>query len=299
MGCWAIFAFLLKSDVVPRVSLWADMVFGTGSIITSSVAIGISILTLRREEALRKQMIVEAANKFINENSNELLYIPLCLIANAYNNHHKYERNIYNTFNILNKDVQKEVLKQLNYDFDLISGNGWIDKGINRIKTFIKANDLGRDLLYDNAKYFHRAIQYCDMPYDGSVELMHILPDLFGWNYKPRGRKKSAEKISFDSYLISYLEAKENNTSAFKKYKNKRPIDALASVIDFGKVEERILCSWMMEMVASIAITMIAKQTNKTDGEVFKLSSGDARIETFEDRYLDVLMELYNLSVAN
>ena len=298
MGCWAVFAFLLKQESIPRVSLWADMVFGTGSIITSSVAIGISVLTLRREESLRKQMIEESANKFISENNDELLYVPLCLIANAYDNHHKYERNIYNSFNTLNKDVQKEVLKQLNYDFDLIGGNGWIDKGINKIKAFIKTNDLGRDLLYDNAKYFHRAIQYCDMLYDGSVEYMHILPDLFGWNYKPRGRKKSAEKISFDSYLISYLEAKENNTSAYKKYKNKRPIDTLASVIDFGEVEEYILCSWMMEMVISIAITMIAKQTDKKDDDMFKLSSGDARIETFEDRYLDVLMELYNLSVV-
>ena len=110
-------------------------------------------------------------------------------------------------------------------------------------------------------------------------------------------RKKSIEKISFDSYLQSYLEAKEQNNSAYKKNKNKKPIDVLASIINFDEAEEYFVCAWMMEMVISTAITMMNKQIGNKDNHLPELSPGDASIETFEDRYLYALMELYNLTL--
>ena len=296
---FGILAFCIDEDYISRFSLWASLLFGTGSLMVSVLALTISIVSFRKTEAARIQRNEEKANQFIQDNNDEILYLPLCLIANSFDNHHKYKRNIYNEFNLLNREIQKEVLKQMQYDdYEIIIGKGWINKGIGLVKKFIKDNNLGRDLLYDNAKYFHRAMRYSDLPYDGKVEFEHIMPDLFGWNYKPKGKKRSAENISFDSYLESYLEAKEKDSSAFRKHKNMRPIDVLASIIDFGEGEESFVCSWMMEVVATVAIRMSVKQIEKNDNNALQLTSGDAVIETFEDRYLDVLMELYNLSVV-
>ncbi len=300
IGCWAVFAFLIKEESISRVSLWADMVFGTGSIITSCVAIGISVLALRREESLRKQKIEENANKFISDNNDELLYIPLCLVANALNNHHKYERKIYNAFNVLDRETQKEVLKQLNYDFELIDGNSWIDKGIDKIKSFIKTNDLGRDLLYDDAKYFHGSVKYQSSTYRHPGREAEIMPDYFGWTSKLiiKLDKRKKPKLRFGSYLEAYIDAKKANNEVFSKHKEDKPIDVFANVINFGRCSDEQACYWTMELVLSIALYLIRNHYNNNDETIF-LSSGDARIDTYEDRYLDVLIELYNLDLVS
>ena len=123
------------------------------------------------------------------------------------------------------------------------------------------------------------------------------MPDFFGWCTKPlgKGKKKKVEKISFDSYLTSYLEAKEKNDDLYKSNKDKKPIDVLAAAIGFSIASEDCVCCWIMQIVLSVALTMIFKQIDIENKEVILLSRGDAISQTFEDRYLEVLMELYNL----
>lgn len=302
IGLWAILAFFLPENLIPRFSLWASLIFGTGSLIIAILALAISIHSFRNTELISIQKLEEDANKFIKDNNEEIQYLPLCLIANSYDNHHKFERKIYNEFNVLNRELQKEVLKQMCYeDYDVIIGKGWISKSLNLVKKFIQDNDLGRDLLYENAKYFHRSINYASFDFDGRTETEYIMPDLFGWNTKPlgKGRKKKVEKICFDSYLTSYLEAKAKNDVLYQSNKDKKPIDVLAAVINFSSASEDCVCCWMMQMVLSVAITMIYKQIGIENEEVVLLSRGDATAQTFEDRYLEVLMELYNLWIVS
>lgn len=291
IGLWAVFAFLVKEDYLSRIMLWATLVFGTGTIITSVLAIGISILTIKKDTILRHQKIEEDANRFIIENNDELLYIPLCLIANAFNNHHRYIRKIYNSFNVLNKDVQIEVLKQLNYECDLIKNNAWIDSGIKLVQSFIADNDLGPDFLYDGAKYFHRALRYSSLDYDARCEYEHFMPDVFNWNPKIFfvENQHYSEHVSFYDYLDSYLTSKEK----VNLHKDKKPLSVLATLKNLRDCPEEEICYWMMEVVASISTLLIKKKTN---GDSKRMSSSDAPISTFEDRYLDVLMDLYNLA---
>ncbi len=300
IGIWAILAFLSQEELVPRLSLWANFVFGTGSLITAILALTISILSFRKSEALRRQKIVDEANLFINENNNELLYIPFCLIANAYDNHHKFHRKIYNSFNVLNKELQQEVLKQLNYDYSLIENNKWINKGIDLVKSFVEDNDLGKDYLYDGAKYFHRAINYADQEFDPRFELGHVMPDNFSWNPKLRfeGDQVYQENISFDDYFESYLRAKKANDPKYFLRKNQKPITLLAEIFDFGKCEEEFLCCWMMQIVETVAIHISCEKEREKNLEIELLSKGDAEIQTIEDKYLHALMELYNLHLV-
>lgn len=298
IGVWAILAFLLKEELLTRFSLWSNLVFGTGSLITSILAIGISIISLRREEILRRQKIEDDANRFIQDNIEETEYLPLCLIAKAYDNHHKYTRKIYNSFNTLNAEIQEEVLRQLNYEYELINGDGWIDKGIELVRQFIKENDLGKDYLYSGAKYFHRAMKYSNEFYDESCEFSHIMPDVFNWNPKIffKEDKVYQENVNFFDYVDSYINAKNNDPTLFNRYKEQRPLDVLSSIYEFSTCPEQELCYWIMEVVSSITIMMIREAKKQLDiDDIPQLSRGDAEILNFEDRYLDVLMDLYNL----
>ncbi len=74
-------------------------------------------------------------------------------------------------------------------------------------------------------------------------------------------------------------------------------MDVLKARINFGCCIEQDLTAWMMHVVETFAV--IIEGDNKiSNDEIQYLSSGDAVIETFEDRYLDVLMELYNLHIC-
>ena len=295
-GIWAIVAFGIKEEIISRFSLWADLVVGCGTIMVSVIALMISVSSYKRTEALRKQKITEEADKFINDNNDEILYIPLCLVANAFDKHHKFKRKIYNNFNVLNKDLQKEILKQLNYEYVLIENNSWIDKEIEQIRSFIRDNDLGHDLLYDGAKYFHRSMEYADLEYDGECEYGHFMPDHFHWNPKIffKEDKLYQENVSFDTYVDSFLAAKQKNDPLYVKNKKEKPMDVLIALQNLRDCSEETVCYWMMQVVFTFALIL---QKNLKIEEPHYLSRGDAKINTFEDRYLECLMELYNLNI--
>ena len=296
IGVWTILSIFIPEKCISRLSLWASLVVGSGTTITSVLALMISIMSYKKTEMLRIKKIEEDANRFINKNNEDIVYIPLCLIANAYDKHHKFKRDIYNYFNLLNRDVQKEVLKQLNYDNDLILNNQWINKGIKRIRNFISKNDLGKDYLYENGKYFLNSINYADFVYDGACEYEHIMPDVFNWNPKiffDKG-KAFAENITFFDYVDSYLNAKAKDPIKYNLHKNEKPLDILANICNFNNCDSNILSYWLMEVVSSLS-SMLLREKELSPDEMFVLSKGDAVLETFEDRFLDVLMDLYNL----
>ena len=63
VATWAVLSFFCKEEWIPRLSLWANLVFGTGSMITAILALTISILSWKKSEALRKQKIEEEESK--------------------------------------------------------------------------------------------------------------------------------------------------------------------------------------------------------------------------------------------
>jgi hypothetical protein len=294
---WTVLSLYSREDFLPRLSLWSSLIFGTGSIMTSAIALFISVSSFRNTENLRKEKIVDDANNFIKENSDYILYLPLCLVANAYDKHHKFARMIYNNFNVLNRDVQREVLKQLNYDEGIILTNSWIESSLNIVSNYIDDNDLGTNFLYDGGKYFHDAIRIAEEEYDSTHEFAGIMPDYFNWSPKIIFTKDLAKKgqISFRNYLFSYLEAKKKNDVLYIAHKDDKPLDLLKYICDLGNCSEKEICYWEMEVVVNIA-AYIQRESYSQHPRLF--NKGDATIDTFEDRYLNVLSELYNLHFA-
>ena len=115
----------------------------------------------RKEEVKLKNE--QLAMAFIIDNNDIYDYIPLCIMASVLNRHKKHHRLLYNDFNKLSNEVQKEVLKQCNYEIDLIKETEWVSKSINYVNKFLNDNNLGNDsnnYLYDDGKYLHYAIRY-------------------------------------------------------------------------------------------------------------------------------------------
>lgn len=290
-----IVAFLSSIEDVQRWSLFSTMFFGLASVCLSLVALFISMQTFVKTNKQEQEKLENEANVFIVENSDEIQYIPLCIIASAFNRQGRYERKIYSNFNKLNNNLQKEVLNQLHYECGLVNNTDWIDHGLEQIRSFIKEYDLGKDLLYDNAKYYKRTYEYKNNEYDSKIEYTHAFrSDIFGTpKYEIRKDKVIDKGISFFEYLRYYLIAKVNENIATAIAP--KPIDYLAEIIDFENIDEDTLCIWMMCLVDSCVALIKEKYKGERCFVSFPISEGN--IETYEDRFLLSLSRLYGLSI--
>ena len=289
-----VVAFSSSLENVQRWSLFSTMFFGLASACLSLVALGISITTFAINNRQKREKLENEAKLFIVNHEEELSYIPLCLIASAYRRHGKCLRPIYTEFNKLSNEQQAEVLKQLNYDCKLIISTDWVDDSLEKVKRFIADNNLGRDLLYDDAKYYKRAYDHREQKYELKDEYVHIFrSDLFGKpNYVVRGFYVGDDGLSFDDFMHRFLRAKENDDPVSAMVQ--KPIDYLASLIRFNDCEEHIACFWMMVVVDCCAELLIAKLSKEQ--KIERLPACEGNIETYEDRFFMSLATLYDLS---
>lgn len=240
------------------------------------------------------------ARKFIiDHGDNDILYLPYCVIASGVNRHHKHIRQIYNDFDALPNDVQKEVLKQAGYDYQLIESSDWIDKGIKEIEDFAEKYDFGNTFLYDGAKYFHRAFtKHSSALTSNYHELEPLFDDKLGWNSPETIKIAQTNKLSFSLYLESFYRAFVLNDETLTKKDTIKPLDYLAAIKDFPNCDEEKLCFWIMESVCELAALVLRTRHGGYFNEVFikgEISRGDALPETFEDKYYEALMYLYTL----
>ena len=128
----------------------------------ATIAVSIVIYKLdKKNTKLREQKEMEnEARVFILNNSSEKEYICLAMIAAYCFPQSNHIRKIYNDFSLLNDDVKKEVLKQLNINVVDINGIDWVYNRIELLRKAINEMEIGRDFLYDDAKYFHRIYKY-------------------------------------------------------------------------------------------------------------------------------------------
>ena len=293
-----ILAFLIKDEKINRYSLWGSWFFGFGTILLSFSALMVSVIAYMNTVNEKQKEISNKAEQFIIEHDKEMVYLPLCIISNLYNKHHKYNRTIYTDFNKCSKDVQLKILEIQNYSDVKLLKDGWISQSIELVNKYIDDNELGDSPTKNGAKYFHKAIEYSNEKYSILEENSHIFEDLYHLNKKyyfsNDGQNAYVEKITFDDLLESYIEKRNANDILYLKYKEDfKPIDYLMAYC-----QEKDECSfvyWNMHIVYIIAL--LSQREMGCDGFELPLSRGDAIIETFEDRYLEVLLELYNVVV--
>lgn len=259
----------------------------------------------RKVEDKRYRADIEyQARKFIiKHGDSEMLYIPYCVIASCVNRHHKHLRQIYNDFDALPNAVQREVLKQAGYDYQLIENNDWVNDSLKEIEDFAAKYDLGDTFLYDGEKYFRRAFECHSAAITSKYhELEPLYEDRLEWCQGIAKSPHDTDRISFSSYIESYYRTfvLGENEKGFKKDNVIRPLDYLKIVNDFQNCDEEKLCFWIMVSVGELAYYVIRTRHGgyRNDFEIQgAIYRGEAESATFEDMYYETLMKLYELEV--
>lgn len=111
------------------------------------------------EAKREKKDLEEKAHVFLSENNAERDYLPWCIVAANLHRHESHTRSIYTNFCRCSPDLQSEILRQAGFTLQLIEGRDWVDTCFKELDKDREKYKLGRDYLYDGAKYFHRGFQ--------------------------------------------------------------------------------------------------------------------------------------------
>lgn len=242
---------------------------------------------IEKIEAKREQKeLEEKAHVFLSENNAERDYLPLCVMASNLNRHDAHTRQIYTNFCRCPVELQNEILRQAEFDMAVPSDTGWVDSRMNCLIDDIEKNKLGRNYLYDGAKYFHRGYEYY---HEETWEELRYRKDFH----------RIATEITFypkgDQSLLDYIDEyfrflySENKPLLYNPNPIP-PLDYMWNTFNLGSTEEKEVCRWMMEAVSDILIICHNRKNGR--GKIHEILT-DAAIETFEDKYYDTLLWLY------
>ena len=296
---WIYFEWL-KSKLV---EIWADtglLLDFISLVVTTVLTISIFYLQKKHEteveeiKVLNKQKeLEEKARIFMIENNSELDYIPWCIFASNVGSLKNHTRKIYREYCKCSIEVQNEILKRSNIHIEQFQDTTWIDRCIERLQKDIKEYDLGYDMLYDGAKYFHRSLNNYYNHTWRDIENNRLFDPIVS-----RKTILGMEKTTLQGYIDEYLYCKFGG----EKYEGKKdlmrkPLDYLCDEIDFGMNSEHIICGWCMEMIYQVSLSIayncvINKRNNGNfdDG----LPYTDAQVDTYEDKYYETLHVLFN-----
>jgi len=266
--------------------------------LVATIAVSFSIywLQLRHEKEMQKiaksqahKELEEKAKLFLIDNEVERDYLPWCVIAANIHRLDKHTRAIYNSFCRCPEELRNEILKQAGFEMESIKGQIWVDDCIEALQKDIQKYNLGRDYLYDGAKYFHRSYErYRNLKWSDT-------PRVFEPIYKDNHFRSSfgIDKLDLGSYIDEYLYCFVDKRINLKEDELISPIDYVWNSQNLANTDEETVCMWMMELIQNIA-TIIYNRSGgeKINGETLEYT--DAQVETYEDKYYATLLSLYN-----
>lgn len=275
-----------------------QIIIGILSLIaTVGVSFAIYWLQSRHEKEMEhiakenaEKQLKEEADRFLIDNESERDYLPLCVFASNLHRHEKHIRKIYTNFCRCRTELQNKILEVAEFRCRTIEGADWLNKAIEKLKADIEKYNLGRDYLYDGAKYFHRGFEYFrELEWDYSHKR----------SFKPIVENKrwkaftGTDLISISSYVDEYFYywIEKHNTDKVKE-DPLPPIDYLWDSQNLASCEESEVCGWMMEIIDAITV-IIHNKTIDRDGDLFHEDLTDEQPETFEDKYYETVRALY------
>lgn len=264
------------------------------------ISTGLTIVIFRYQKKQDKKLaelqkeiyhkeILEKAKSFMIDNADEMAYLPFCIFATNLYPLKKHRRKIYTEFCRCSSEVQKEILLQNNINIEQLD-NEWINKAIELLSNDIKNHELGINILYDGAKYFHRSIEYYRNNKWTHNDLEYIFP-IIGRNIG----SKIVQPLNLISYVDEYMHFKYSEYRPHIINPNPvPPIDFVWNLMNLGTTSEHEVCAWTMEIIYSIA-QIISSSRYTADQKLDNLiPETDADIETFEDKYYQTVQALYN-----
>ena len=273
--------------------IWSFLVDITSLVVTTVLTIKIYRLE-RSHEKEREQMeakaqekaIAEAARVFLIDNEDEIEYLPLSAIAKSLNLKRKHHRAITTKFLRCSEEVQKEILKQANFQLIEISKEQ-VSAALKLLKDDIKTYCFGRDVLYGGAKYFHRAMER----YSGE-KIETVNPYRFEDFVNTRLYEDDAHRLlkntQFNRTLYDYMY--DYRHSGRTNWLIQKPMDMVWEQCNLGECPEEIMTFWMMRIVIDCCRVFDESE----EGFIFD----EDLIETQEDMYYYAVMALYSTYIA-
>lgn len=273
--------------------IWSFLVDVSSLIVTTVLTIKIYRLE-RSHEKEREQMEVEAQKKavaeaarvFLIDNEDEIEYLPLSAIAKSLNLKRKHHRAITTKFLRCSEEVQKEILKQVNFQPIEVSKEQ-VNAALKQLKDDIKTYCFGRDVLYDGAKYFHRAMER----YSGE-KIETVNPYRFEDFVNTRLYEDDAHRLlkntQFNRTLYDYMY--DYRHSERTNWLIQKPMDMVWEQCNLGGCPEEIMTFWMMRIVIDCCRVFAESEEDFIFDEDL--------IETQEDMYYYAVMMLYNTYIA-
>ena len=261
----------------------------------ATVAISFVIYFLeKRNSKLRiEHDIREQAKRFIIENAEERGYLPWAVVASGCFPQNYHLRKIYNEFTLLDDQVKVEVLRQVDLNIPLIKGFDWVDEKIEALEESSRKLGLGDAFLYDGAKYFHRLYDAKDREYDNSLfgYWDENYKDVFGHDWIGIYKKGF---VPFTRYVEDYLYCKFEKP---EKFSNEwvKPFDYLLAAKQIRETpDEGTVCFWVSHILEELLCYSVKYLGFKEKEH----PETDSQAETFEDRYFQVIYELFFVDIA-
>ncbi len=288
----SITEWIVENNVIIQIILSILTLFAT-----IFVSVFIYLLQRKHEEELEKiqekqiqYSLEEQAKLFLIDHKEECNYLPWCIFSSNLHRLDNHTRKIYADYCRCRLELQNEILKQAGLKCKQIEDIDWVDSAIKLLQEDIKLNKLGENVLYDNAKYFHRSYErYKYEKYD-NIKYEYIFePIIIDFGAQSFFRK---HMCNLSDYIYEYFEyINHEGIIPLCKPNPLPPIDYMCKKINFGEVEEKIVCGWIMEMIEGIAASIMG---HKDLYDNIIIDYTDANAETYEDKYYKVLQELYN-----
>ena len=268
----------------------------TSLVVTTVLTIKIYRLE-RSHEKEREQMeakaqekaIAEAARVFLIDNEDEIEYLPLSAIAKTLKLKRKHYRAITTKFLRCSEEVQKEILKQVNFQPIEVSKEQ-VSTVLKLLRDDIKTYCFGRDVLYDGAKYFHRAMERYS---DKEIETVnpYIFEDIKRTHFYQGDSLKLLKDTSYNGTLYGYMHDYIHSADLGKsKWLLQPPIDMVLSQCNLAGCPEDIMTFWMMRIIIDCCRVFAESEEDFIFDEDL--------IKTQEDMYYYAVMVLYNTYIA-
>ena len=246
----------------------------------------------KMEADTQKRAIAEAARVFLIDNEDEIEYLPLSAIAKSLNLKRKHHRAITTKFLRCSEEVQKEILKQANFQPIEVSKEQ-VSNALTLLTDDIELHGFGRDILYDGAKYFHRAIKRYS---DEEVETAN--PYIFENIRQTHGYRSENLNLLKDishsgtlyAYMYDYLHSADLGIS---KWLLKPPIDMVWKQCNLGECPEKIMTFWTMRIIIDCCQAFAESEEDLIFGEF-----DENLIETQEDMYYYAVMTLHSTYIT-
>lgn len=270
--------------------------------LVATIAVSFSIywLQTRHEKELRnaeftrqQHELEEQATRFMIDNSEELACLPWCVVAANVARLQKHTRPIYSNFCRLSPELRDEVLRQAGIQLKTkdIPTNDWVYPCIERLKGDISKYQLGRDVLYDGAKYFFRSQNYFAKEYDFQTRRV------FGPIYQLSSFEavlNPSGKNCIGRYVSDYFRMVLGDTTGILKHQVTPPVNYVWA--DLGAAEtpdESEVCGWVMALIHEITLCMNAYVYKGSRNNTLERDTVDSEILFFEDMYYETLLDLF------